>query len=76
MDYVQPDAIHCGGITEMRKIAVVADTFRIEVLPHNRNSRVCTFASLQGHPTWRKTGMGRDLRMAPLQTDSRAARHL
>ncbi len=46
VDYVQPDAIHCGGITEMRKIAALADTFRIEVLPHNPNSRVCTFASL------------------------------
>lgn len=46
VDYVQPDIIHCGGITEMRKIAAVADAFRIDVLPHNPNSRVCTFASL------------------------------
>lgn len=46
VDYVQPDIIHCGGITEMRKIAALADAFRIEVLPHNPNSRVCTFASL------------------------------
>ncbi len=46
VDYVQPDVIHCGGITEMRKIAAIADAFRIEVLPHNPNSRVCTFASL------------------------------
>ncbi len=46
VDYVQPDVIHCGGILEMRKIASLADTFRIEILPHNPNSRVCTFASL------------------------------
>jgi galactonate dehydratase len=46
VDYVQPDVIHVGGITEMRKIAAIADAFRIEVLPHNPNSRVCTFASL------------------------------
>lgn len=46
VDYVQPDIIHCGGISEMRKIAAIADAFRIEVLPHNPNSRVCTFASL------------------------------
>jgi galactonate dehydratase len=45
VDYVQPDAIHCGGITEMRKIAAMADAFRIEVMPHNPNSRLCTFAS-------------------------------
>ena len=46
VDYVQPDVTHCGGILEMRKIASLADTFRIEILPHNPNSRVCTFASL------------------------------
>lgn len=46
VDYVQPDMIHCGGITEMRKIAAMADAFRIQVLPHNPNSRVCTFASV------------------------------
>lgn len=46
VDYVQPDVIHCGGITEMRNIASLADAFRIEILPHNPNSRVCTFASL------------------------------
>ncbi len=46
VDYVQPDVIHVGGITEMRKIAAIADAFRIELLPHNPNSRVCTFASL------------------------------
>jgi len=46
VDYVQPDIIHCGGITEVKKIAAIADAFRIEVLPHNPNSRVCTFASV------------------------------
>jgi len=46
VDYAQPDIIHCGGITEMKKIAAIADAFRIEVLPHNPNSRVSTFASL------------------------------
>lgn len=46
VDYVQPDLVHCGGFTEVKKIAAIADAFRIEVLPHNPNSRVCTFASL------------------------------
>ncbi|MCF7689795.1 MAG: hypothetical protein K9M98_14250 [Cephaloticoccus sp.] len=45
-DYVQPDIVHCGGFTEVKKIAAIADAFRIEVLPHNPNSRVCTFASV------------------------------
>ena len=46
VDYVQPDIVHCGGITEVKKVAAVADAFRVEVLPHNPNSRVCTFASV------------------------------
>lgn len=46
VDYVQPDIIHCGGLTEVRKVAAIADAFRIEVLPHNPNGRVCMFASL------------------------------
>jgi galactonate dehydratase len=46
VDYVQPDIIHCGGITEVKKVAAIADAFRVEVLPHNPNSRVCTFASV------------------------------
>jgi galactonate dehydratase len=46
VDYVQPDIIHCGGITELKKIGAIADAFRIEMLPHNPNSRVSTFASM------------------------------
>jgi len=46
VDYVQPDVIHCGGITEARKIGAIADAFRIELLPHNPNARTSTFASL------------------------------
>jgi galactonate dehydratase len=46
VEYVQPDIVHCGGLTEVRKIAAIADAFRVEVLPHNPNSRVCTFASV------------------------------
>lgn len=45
-DYVQPDIVHCGGLTEVKKVAAIADAFRVEVLPHNPNSRVCTFASV------------------------------
>lgn len=46
VDYVQPDIVHCGGLTEVKKVAAIADAFRIGVLPHNPNSRVCTFASV------------------------------
>lgn len=46
VDYVQPDIVHCGGLTEVKKIAALAEAFRIELTPHNPNSRVCTFASV------------------------------
>jgi len=46
VDYVQPDIVHCGGLTEVKKIGALAESFRIELLPHNPNSRVCMFASM------------------------------
>ena len=46
VDYVQPDVVHCGGILEMRKIATMAEAFRIELSPHNPQSEVSTIASL------------------------------
>jgi galactonate dehydratase len=46
VDYVQPDVVHCGGILEMKKIATIAETFRIEFAPHNPQSDVSTLASL------------------------------
>lgn len=46
VDYVQPDVVHCGGILEMKKIAVLAEANRIELAPHNPQSDVSTLASL------------------------------
>lgn len=46
VDYVQPDVVHAGGILELKKIGAIAEAFRIELLPHNAQSRVSTFASL------------------------------
>jgi galactonate dehydratase len=31
---VQPDVIHCGGITEIRRIASLAETYGVEISPH------------------------------------------
>ena len=47
VDYIQPDVIHCGGIFEMKKIATIAEAYRIELSPHNPQSEVSTLASLQ-----------------------------
>lgn len=46
VDVIMPDVVHVGGITELRKIAILADAFRVEVSPHNPQSEVCTLASL------------------------------
>lgn len=34
VDIVQPDISHCGGITEARKIATLAETFDVALAPH------------------------------------------
>lgn len=46
VDYIQPDVVHCGGILEMKKIATIAEAYRIELAPHNPQSDVSTLASL------------------------------
>jgi galactonate dehydratase len=43
---LQPDATRCGGITELRKMAEMADTHFMTVAPHNPNTPVCTAAHL------------------------------
>lgn len=46
IDYAQPDIVHCGGITEMRKIAHLAEVFRVDLAPHNPQSEASTVASM------------------------------
>ncbi len=35
VNYVRPDVTHCGGISEMKKIAALAETYYIDLIPHN-----------------------------------------
>ncbi len=44
---VQPDLCHCGGISEIRKIAAMAETYYIAVAPHNPLGPISTAACLQ-----------------------------
>jgi galactonate dehydratase len=44
---VQPDVSHCGGISEARRIAAMAETYQIAVACHNPAGPVATAASLQ-----------------------------
>ncbi len=46
VDVIMPDVVHCGGILEMKKIATLAECFRVDVSPHNPQSEVSTLASL------------------------------
>jgi galactonate dehydratase len=43
---VQPDLMHAGGITEVRRIASFADTYCVPVAPHNPGGPICTMASM------------------------------
>ena len=46
VDYIQPDVCHAGGILELKKIGVLAETWRVQMAPHNPQSEVSTMASL------------------------------
>ena len=44
---IQPDITHCGGLTEARRIAALADAYRVAMAPHNPQGPVSTAASLE-----------------------------
>ena len=46
-DFVQPDVSHAGGITEMKKIAALAESHHIPFCPHNPSGPVANAATLQ-----------------------------
>jgi len=43
---IQPDICHAGGLSELRKIASMAETYYVSVAPHNSNGPISTIASL------------------------------
>ncbi len=46
VNYVRPDVCHCGGITELRKIAALAEAHYIDLVPHNVAGPIGTAAGL------------------------------
>jgi len=44
---IQPDITHCGGLSEARRIAALAEAYRVSVAPHNPQGPVSTAASLE-----------------------------
>lgn len=43
---IQPDICHAGGISELKKIAAMAETYYVTVAPHNSNGPISTVASV------------------------------
>jgi galactonate dehydratase len=46
IDILQPDVAHCGGITQMKKIAVLAEAYHVPLAPHCTTSPLGATASL------------------------------
>jgi galactonate dehydratase len=44
---LQPDITHCGGLSEVRRIAALAEAYRAALAPHNPQGPVSTAASLE-----------------------------
>jgi galactonate dehydratase len=44
---LQPDITHCGGLTEVRRIAALAEVHRVALAPHNPQGPVSTPASIE-----------------------------
>ena len=44
---LQPDITHCGGLTEARRIAALAEVYRVALAPHNPQGPVSTAASIE-----------------------------
>ena len=43
---IQPDVMHAGGITELKKIANFAEAYGVEVAPHQCSGPIATMASM------------------------------
>ncbi len=46
VNYVRPDILHCGGITEMKKIGAMAETNYVGLVLHNNAGPLGTAASM------------------------------
>lgn len=46
IDVLQPDVAHCGGITQMKKIAVLGEAYHVPLAPHCTTSPLGATASL------------------------------
>ena len=47
IDILQPDIAHCGGISELRRIAAMAETYDVAIAPHSPLGPIALAASVQ-----------------------------
>jgi galactonate dehydratase len=45
VDYLMPDVTRCGGPSEMKRMATLAETYNVPIAPHNPNGPLSTLAS-------------------------------
>jgi galactonate dehydratase len=45
-DVLQPDLIHCGGLSEARRIAALADTYYLPIAPHNSSGPIANLLTI------------------------------
>lgn len=46
VNYLRPDVSHCGGISEIKKIAAMAEVYYISLIPHNNAGPLGSAATL------------------------------
>jgi L-alanine-DL-glutamate epimerase-like enolase superfamily enzyme len=51
-DIVQPDSLVCGGLTELRKVGALAESFGRSVVPHHGGGGIGTIAHLHLVASW------------------------
>lgn len=47
VDFIQPDVSHAGGISEVKKIAAIAEAYHLPICPHNPSGPIANAATLQ-----------------------------
>ncbi len=46
VNYLRPDVCHCGGLSEMKKIAALGEVYYMDLIPHNNAGPLGTAATL------------------------------
>ena len=44
---LQPDITHCGGITELKAISIMAEAYYVGMMPHSKEGIIGTASSMQ-----------------------------